>query len=121
MSFADPASITHATLGTISLPRVSVGEGKSVYSSADGSVKVTAANAYGRRTRRTLRVDQTKVAPDPFRPAENTKSSMSYYVVFDHPPVGFSTTEVFNLYGAFAAFLSDSSSLRVTKLIGGES
>jgi len=120
MSFTDPLSITIAA-ATIPLPRVSVGSGSSDYVSANGLVRVNASSAYGRRTRRVLRVDHSKITADPFIPAQNTKVSMSNYIVFDVPPAGYSNSEALEVYAGFKALFTASSDLLITKLLGGES
>jgi len=120
MSYADPQSITIS--GTaISLPRVSVGANQSSYSSADGLVSETASSVYGRRTRRVLRVDHSKITADPFIPATNVKVSMSNYIVFDTPVVGYTAAEALAVYAGFKAQFTAASDLLITKLLGGES
>lgn len=120
MSFTDPLSITVSTV-TSSLPRTSVGDDESEYTSSDGLLQVSASHQYGKRTRRLLRVDTSKIAPDPFKPAENVKLSMSFYIVFDMPQAGFTAAEAMALYTGFSAMYGASSSAMVTKLLGGES
>lgn len=120
MSFADPLSIT-IDGNTISLPRLAVGVNKSSYASADGLVKLSADHAYGRRTRRVLRVDHAKITSDPFIPAQNTKVSMSNYIVFDVPVAGYTNTEAFEVYEGFKTLITGSSDALITKLLGGES
>lgn len=121
MSFADPQSITIAPAGALSLPRVSVGDDRSEYVSGDGLTQLTASHNYGKRTRRMLRVDTSKLAPDAFRPSENVKVSMSCYMVFDLPPAGYTPTEALAVYTGFKTQFSATSDLLVTKLLGGES
>jgi len=120
MAFTDPQSITISGT-TYSLPRVSSGNGNGTYSSADGLVVVTASNAYSRRTRRVLRVDHSKITADPFVPAQNSKVSMSNYMVFDIPPAGYSNAEAKAVYDGFKAMFAASSDSLITKLLGGES
>jgi hypothetical protein len=120
MSFTDPLSVTLSG-STISLPRTSVGDDESEYMSGDGLVRVTAASQYGKRTRRTIRIDTSKIAPDPFRPAENVSLSMSNYIVFDLPPAGYTAAEAKAVYDAFKGLITASSDLLITKLLGGES
>lgn len=120
MAFTDPQSITIS--GTpISLPRVSSGQNSSKYSSADGLVDLSASHAYGRRTRRVLRVDHSKITSDPFIPAQNAEVSMSCYMVFDLPVVGYSNVDAKAVYDGFKALYTASSDALVTKLLGGES
>ncbi len=120
MAFADPQSIKISGT-TTSLPRVSVGDFKSVYESADGLIKVLASTQNGRRLRQTFRVDVSKITSDPFIPAQNVEVSMSTYLVFDRPLVGFSNTEAKAVYDGFIEALQASSSVLVTKLLGSES
>jgi hypothetical protein len=120
MAYADPQSITISGV-TTPLPRVETAVGKSAYLSADGLIRLEASNAYGRRTRRVLRVDHSKITADPFIPAQNTKVSMSNYIVFDVPVAGYTNAEALAVYTGFKTAFSASSDLLITKLLGGES
>lgn len=120
MSFSDPLSITIAGI-TSALPRVSVGEDSSEYQSSDGLIVVSANHNYGKRTRRVLRLDTSKLTADPFKPAENVKVSMSNYIVFDTPPAGFSAADVLAAYVGFKTLFSATSDAMIVKLLGGES
>jgi hypothetical protein len=120
MAFADPQTITISAV-TSPLPRVSTGVGQAEYLSADGLISLKASNAYGRRTRRVIRVDHSKITADPFIPANNVKVGMSVYSVFDLPPVGYTAAEALAIYTGFKTQLAASSDLLITKLLGGES
>lgn len=120
MSLTDPQSITISGV-TTPLPRVSTGKGNSEYQSADGSIKLEVSNAYGRRTRRVLRVDHNKVTPDPFIPANNVKVSMSCYIVFDTPEVGYTSTEAKAVYDGLKGLAAAGTDAAITKLLAGES
>jgi hypothetical protein len=61
------------------------------------------------------------VAADPLATGYNKEYSMSTYLVIDHPPVGFTNTELKYVVDALAAFLTASSGANVTKILGGES
>jgi hypothetical protein len=118
MSFADPQSVTiNAVANT--LPRISTGVNTSAYSKDDGTVKVTVSHDYGKRTRRTIRLDHSKIAADPLT-AENAKFSMSTYVVVDVPVSGYSIAEAKQVVDALSAYLTAGSGSAVTKLLGGE-
>jgi hypothetical protein len=120
MALSDPQSVTIS--GTaISLPRISTGENKSVYSSSDGTVDLTLDHAYGRRKRHVIRLDHSKYAADPFIPTTNSEVSMSNYMVFDVPVVGYSNAEVKAVYDGFKALYTATSDAIITKLLGGES
>lgn len=120
MSFTDPQSVTISAV-PISLPRTSVGNGSSTYLSSDGLVKLTASNSYGKRTRRVIRLDHSKLAADPFRPAENQKVGMSVYTVFDIPITGYVNVDAKAVYDGYKAMLAASSDALITKILGGES
>jgi hypothetical protein len=120
MAFTDPQSVTISG-SAISLPRTSTGQNGSEYQSADGLVKLSANSQYGRRTRRVLRIDHSKITADPFIPAQNTKVSMSNFIVFDVPVVGYTNAEALAVYAGFKAAFTASSDALITKLLGGES
>lgn len=123
MSFADPQSVTFPAplAGTISLPRVISGNYASSYTSADGLVTLSASSQIGKRTRRVLRLDHAKISADVFLPAQNVKQSMSVYMVFDLPAVGYSNAEELAVYTGLKDSFTASSNLLITKLLGGES
>lgn len=120
MALTDPQSITISGV-TTPLPRTNVGQNLSEYLSADGLQKLTLSHSYGRRTRRVLRFDHSKVTSDPYIPAQNTKVSMSNYMVFDVPPAGYTNADVLAVYQGLKALYSATSDQLVTKLLGGES
>ncbi len=120
MAFTDPQSITISGT-TIALPRTSVGQNSGTYSSSDGLVTLTASHAYGRRTRRVLRVDHSKISSDVFLPTQNVKVGMSNYIVFDLPPAGYTNTEAAAVYTGFKTLYTAATDALITKLLGGES
>lgn len=123
MSFADPQSVTFPAplAGTISLPRVSVGQFASSYTSGDGLVTLSASSQIGKRTRRVLRLDHNKISADVFLPTTNVKQNMAVYMVFDVPAVGYSVAEQTAVYTGFKTSFTAGSDLLITKLLGGES
>lgn len=120
MSFADPQKVKVGAK-EYELPRVSVGDHNSEYAYSDGSVILKASSAYGNRTRQTARLDLSKIAPDPFIPANNVKLGMSAYLVIDSPVAGYSNTEKEEAVKGLIESLSASTYLLVKKLIAGES
>jgi len=120
MSYADPQSIKINGV-TISLPRVSAEKNASRYESNDGLTELLASSQYGSRTRRTVRVNLSKITADPFIPAQNVKVSSSCYLVFDIPPAGYTVEELRKIYEGFVEALSASSAKLITQLLGGES
>lgn len=121
MAFADPQSVTISAV-TTPLPRTSTQNRKAIYESADGLIVLSADHSESRnRKRHVLRLDHSKVTADPFIPAQNREVSMSNYMVFDVPHVGYSNAEIAAVYEGFELLITASSSALVTKLIGGES
>lgn len=120
MSFTDPLSITISGV-TTPLPKTDVEGNKSQYTSSDGLIQVTADHDYGKRTRRVLRIDTSKITADPFKPTENTKVSTSLYVVFDVPPAGYTNADLLAVYTGFKTMFTATSDAMITKLLGGES
>jgi len=120
MSFTDPQTITISAV-TTPLPRVSVGDDESEYQSGDGLIKMTASHNYGKRIRRMVRIDTSKVSADPFKPTQNVKLSMSNYIVFDLPEAGYTPAEALAAWIGFKTQLAASSDALIVKLLGGES
>lgn len=118
--FADPQSITISAV-TTPLPRTSVLGDESVYMSADGLIMLKASHDSGKRLRHVLRVDHSKITADPFIPADNVKVSMSNYMVFDVPVVGYTAAEQLAVYVGFKTAFTATSDLLITKLLAGES
>lgn len=120
MAFTDPQSITISGT-THSLPRVSNRANGGTYQSANGLIQLSADNAYGRRTRRVLRVDHSKISADPFLPSQNVRQSMSNYIVFDLPAAGYTNDEALAVYVGFKNLYTASIDSLISKLLGGES
>lgn len=119
MAFADPQSITINAIAN-TLPRVSSGVSSGAFASGDGTVRLTVSHSIGKRSRRTIRLDHSKVAADPFVTGVNGKYSMSTYVVVDTPPVGYSNAEIKQIVDSLTAYLVATSGARVAQLLGGE-
>lgn len=119
MSFADPQSVTVNAV-PISMPRTSSGVNSGVFTSADGNSRLSVAHAYGKRTRRTIRLDSSKISADPMLPSQNVKLSNSVYLVVDAPIAGFTSTELKQYIDGFLAALTASSGAKITQLLGGE-
>lgn len=117
---ADPQSVTINAVAN-SLPAIGRGVNTSSYQKDDGNVKLTVSHAYGRRTRRNVRIDFRKIAPDPLISSQNIEFSMSAYLVVDLPPTGFTNAEAKYIVDALTKWLTDSTGANTTKVLGGES
>lgn len=115
MAFADPQSIN-----SVSCPRVSSGVNSGGFQSSDGLTQLTVSHTYGKRTRRTIRYTDSKIASDPLISANNIKYSMSAYIVVDTPVTGYTVAQAKAIVDALVAYLSASSGAKVTQLLGGE-
>lgn len=120
MSFADPQTISPIS-GISSLPRTGFGPSSGSFSSADTTVKLDVSHAYGKRTRRQVRLTQNKVSADPLTPTNSLRTSMTAYIVVDTPVNGFTVAEAKIVVDALVAYLTTSTGARVTQLLGGES
>lgn len=119
MSFADPQTVTINAVPK-TLPRTSTRDSAGVFTQDTGDVKLLVSSAYGKRTRRTARLDTRKTASDPLFPAQNAPYSMSCYIVVDVPTTGYTVAEQKQNVDGFIAWLSASSGAAITKLLGGE-
>lgn len=119
MALSDPQSITINAVA-VSLPRTSSSVDQGKFTSNDSLVQETISHQYGKRNRHLFRVDHSKVAADPFQTDVNAKYSMSFYVVADVPPVGYTVVEQKQVIDGFLAQLNASSGALITKLLGGE-
>jgi hypothetical protein len=117
---SDPQSVTINSVA-ISLPRTSSGDSTGAFKAADGTVSEVLTHVYGKRVRRTWRINHSKIVPDPLVPAQNTPYSMSFYIVTDVPTVGYSVVEQKQVIDGFIAQLNASSGALITKYLGGES
>lgn len=119
MALADPQSITIS--GTaVSLPRVgSSGAATGSFANPEQTAILHVTNVKGRRFRRTVRLEHSKVAADPLTSA-NTKYSMSAYIVFDTPLVGYTVAEAQAVVAGLTKWLTDSTGANVARVLGGE-
>jgi hypothetical protein len=101
---------------------VNVEGARSGYQSNDGLLKMAVSHTYNKRTRRVIRIDLTKVAPNPLISAENIIYTTGLYLVSDEPPTGiFTVAERLAMYTGFNTQLTASSNAVLTKFFGGES
>lgn len=119
MALSDPQSITINAV-PVTLPRISTSGNASEYAANDGAVKMTASHQYGKRYRHLLRVDHSKIAPDPLISAQNIKHNMACHIVVDVPITGYTNAEAKQVVDGLLLALSASSGALITKLLGGE-
>lgn len=118
MAFADPQTFNALTLARTGFANNS--SDPSTFTTSDGTSKLSIQHNYGKRTRRTIRIDFSKIAADPLISSQNIKYSMSAYLVVDIPITGFTVAEAKAQVDALTAYLTASTGARVTQLLGGE-
>jgi hypothetical protein len=83
MGFSDPQSVNIGA-GAVSLSKVTWGDGLGSYLSADGNLRFSVSHAYGKRTRRSARIDVNSLVADPLGGSPtNIPLSTSVYLVVD--------------------------------------
>jgi len=88
--------------------------------SADTAVSEAITHAYGKRARRSVRLNHSKISADPLFPTQNVRPSLSISVIFDAPLNGYTVTEVKAVWDGFAAQLAATSGAMVTQILGGQ-
>lgn len=119
MAFSDPLTVTLSGSAK-TLPRVSSGDNTGSFQTNDGTLKLSVASQYGKRNRRTIRLEHSKIAPDPLISSANIRHSMTSYLVIDTPTTGYTVAEAQAVVDALMGFLTASSGAATTKLLGGE-
>lgn len=119
MSFADPQSVTVNAVA-ISMPRTGSGVNSGTFTASDGLTSLNVVHAYGKRTRRAISMNSSKISADPLLPAQNVKFSSTIRLTIDAPPAGFTNTELKQQVDGFLAALTASSGAKITQLLGGE-
>lgn len=119
MAFADPQSVTINAV-PISLPRTGSGPSTGAFTKDDGTVVLSVAHSVGKRTRRTVRLVHSKIAPDPLISAQNIKYSMTAYLVVDVPPTGYTVAEQQDVVDGLTLWATTGAGANLLKLLGGE-
>lgn len=120
MAFADPQSITVNSVAQ-SMPRTGSGMNTGQFTQDDATNALVISHQYGKRTRRAIKFTDAKIAANAFDTTRNERVSMSVTLVVDHPPQGYTNTELKYVVDGLVAYLTASSGSNVAKLLGGES
>jgi len=116
--FSEPQTVTINAVAK-TLPRVSLGNYDGAFESDVDGLKLRVSHNFGKRTRRTVRLDSKDIAADPYLDGTNRPVSMSAYLVIDVPPVGYTTTEVSQIVQGLIDWLDTPANL--AKVLGSES
>lgn len=119
MAYADPQTVTVNAV-PITLARSGSALNQGTFQSADTLYSMSVSHTYGRRSRRALRFNISKISADPLVPSQNLRSSASIMLVVDQPVNGYTVAELKQAVDGFVAYLSGSSGARVSQLLGGE-
>lgn len=119
MAFSDPQTVTISTVAQ-TLPRTSSGENSGVFTKDDGTVKLSVLHTNGRRNRHTVRLEHSKIAPDPLISSTDVRYSMTVFMTADVPVTGYTVAEAKAIIDALTGYLTASSGARATQLLGGE-
>lgn len=118
--FADPVSITINAVAQ-SFAAVSRSDNRSVYKTADDTYTLEISQDLKDRRRRIVRLSQTKITADPYKPSENVQVQASVTLTINEPIAGFSDTELDYLIGGAAGGLKSwLTAGNVAKVAGGE-
>lgn len=106
---SDPQSVT--INGTaISMPRISVGNLNTKYSSADGGTQLRVSHTVTNRERSMVRLDLSKIGADPLQSTISRTYSASVWLVIDRPVngAGYTDTELQQAVAGFLTYLGTS-------------
>jgi hypothetical protein len=120
MALADPQTVTIGS--AISLPQTAVAPTQTIYTSADGAVKLTANQTIGKDTINTMiRVDKTVIAADPIS-AANKSLTGSVWFVFKFPIKNFGFTEAdkIAIYSGLSTQLTSGTNAVLKQLLAGQ-
>lgn len=123
MALTDPQKYKEAAGVEVTAPRVSTGDYKSVYTTADGlsSLSVSTTQTGAERYRHLVRIDVKKLATNPYEETKKQYISTSAYLVIDRPVAGFTVGEVKKMVEGLVGLLSASSYALTEKVLGAES
>jgi hypothetical protein len=119
MAFADPQSVTINAIA-YPMPRTGTGPTSGTFTHADKVTKLSISHRNGKnRDNRLIRLDHSKVGPDPVT-SEGTRFESAVWLVVDAPEVGYTIVELKQIVDGFLAMLTASSGAKITQLLGGE-
>lgn len=113
-------SASTAGSAVATLPRTSFGTNAGVFATADGTTKLSVSHQYGKRTRRSVRLDFSSIVADPLVSGLSTLQTASVYVVIDHPPAVFSQGTLKGYVENLATWIVEGSFANTLKWLGGE-
>lgn len=119
MALTDPQSVT-LNSSAVSLPRVLTDTGVGTFTNYDAKTRMRVNHTYGRRTRRNVRLDLSKITADPLVASTNREVSASVGFWVDLPVSGFSAADLEDLSKGILTWLTASSNANLKKVLAGE-
>lgn len=119
MAFSDPQTVTINAVAQ-TLARTGFGVDTGAFTEDVGEYKLLISHNYGKRARRTIRLESKKTDADVMDSSLMVPYTMAAHLTVDTPLVGYDLTEQSDIVEGFLAYLSASSYANVTKLLGGE-
>jgi len=119
MAFNDPQVVTFNAVAT-SLFRTGFGVHSGEFTKDDGLLKLSVSHSFGKKTRRLIQLDHSKIAADPLQASVNVRLGARAYMVVETPPYGYNVAESKQIVDALTGYLSASTGARATQWLGGE-
>jgi len=116
--FSEPQTVTINAVAK-SLPRVGLGTYDGTFESSTDGLKLRVTHNFGKRIRRTVRLDSRDITADPFLDGTNRPVSMSAYLVIDVPTMGYTPTQISQNVQGLIDWLDTPANL--SKVLGSES
>lgn len=119
--FADPQSVTIASIGATDLPLTSRNGTTSIYEDRSEGLTLTVSHRKqkGNVTSSLVKLDSKKVAPSPYNADQSNVVTASVHCVVTYPETGFSEADLLELMIGFDQYM-DTPGNRL-KLLNGES
>lgn len=118
--FTDPQEVTVSAVAR-SLPRTSTGDNSGAFKQSTGATGLAISHQYGKRSRHTVSLTDTKTTADPLVSGSSFYASMTVRLIVDMPTVGYTVAEAKAIVDGLTKFLTDGAGAAATKIIGGES
>lgn len=104
----------------VPLDRISTSLNTSVYANVDKGLKLTISHTYGKRTRRVVRLEHTKIVADPLVSTVSRPVSASVTFTVNLPEFGYSADDALILFTLLGGQMGVGTPTMGAKLIGGQ-
>lgn len=118
--FADPQELDWDS-ATYTLPRIGADLNAGAFKGADAKFELNMSHAYGKRTRRVVRLDYKILAADVMDSSLNVPYSMAVYTVADVPNVGISLLAQKDVVNSYLEWMTNTSNANAMKWLEGQS